>query len=274
MVETTIGADLGGTKLLLVCGDAQARIETGPRFSPEALEAALRAFIGERGLRPQQIGIAVPGLIGADGRVVACDVTPLMAGWSARDALADLHCRIAVVNDVKAALAEEMHDAPEGTTAGVVMAGTSIGAAFMADGKPLMGASGWAGELGYVPVFVDGRARPLNDIAGGASIAAACGVGARELAGLAQAGDAQVLAAIAAAGGAMGAGLAVVINLLNPSRLAVGGGALDLPGYWDAALGAALEHSLPDLWRACTLTRVRSGARVVALGAARCASSR
>ncbi len=84
-------------------------------------------------------------------------------------------------------------------------------------------------------------------------------------------GDAAALATVDEGGKALGVGLAVVVNLLNPSRLAVGGGALQLPGYWEAAAGAAAKYSIPELWRDCKLGRVRAGERVVALGAVRAA---
>ncbi len=178
-----------------------------------------------------------------------------------------------VANDVKAALAEEMHDLPPGETAGVVMAGTAVGAAFITEGRPLYGASGWAGELGYLPLLAGGEPKRLDELAGGSFIAASLGISGVELARRAKGGDSVVEEAVRRGGAALGFGLAAVINLLNPSRLAVGGGALLLPGYWDAAREAAARHSIPELFQACRLHQVRTGARVAALGAQRLASA-
>jgi len=268
----TIGIDLGGTKALLLSGDLQEKSETGPEFSPAALEKRLRRFLTASGARPTGIGIAVPGLVDLSGRIAACDVLPKFAGWNPREALADLGARIVVTNDVNAALAEEMHDAPPGATVGVVMAGTAIGAAFITEGRPLLGASGWAGELGYLPVFVDGNVSRLDELAGGSFIAASLGVSSEELGRRAATGEASAIEAIRKGGFALGIGLAAVINLLNPSRLAVGGGALTLPGYWEAAREAAARHSIPEMSHACRLYQVRAGARVAALGAIRLAT--
>lgn len=273
MGQMQIGVDLGGTKVLILSGDAEERWESGPDFSPAELEQRLRAFASCLETTPTGIGIAVPGLVDLAGRIAACDVLPRFAGWSPKDALAGLGARVVVANDVKAALAEEMHDLPPGATAGVVMAGTAIGAAFITEGRPLLGASGWAGELGYLPVFVDGGVKRLDELAGGSFLAASLGIPADELARRAAAGDAPALKAIREGGFALGLGLAAVINLLNPSRLAVGGGALSLPGYWDAACDAAARHSIPEMSHACRLYQVRAGARVAALGAIRLASS-
>ena len=269
MLESAIGVDLGGTKALFVSGPHSLRFDTGPSLSIADFAAMLDAFMASSRVRPARIGIAVPGLVDVDGRVVACDVLPGLAGWQPSTALRGLGCAIAVVNDVEAALREELHDAPPGLTAGVVMAGTAIGAAFVVDGAPLRGTSGWAGELGYFPCVVDGQTRRLDEIAGGAAMAARRGVAPAKLAELALAAEPESLALIDAGGSALGLGLAAVVNLLNPSRLALGGGALDLPGYRDAAERAARQHSIPALWNDCTIARVAAGERVVALGALR-----
>lgn len=268
-----LGVDLGGTKLLMICGDAEQRSETGPDFSPAELVARIRGFAEDHGINPRGIGIAVPALVDANGRIGACDVLPRFSDWDAATALAPLADRVVATNDVKAALAEEMHDAPPDVTAGVIMAGTAIGAAFITHGRTLLGANGWAGELGYLPIGVEGGVRRLDELAGGSFIAARLGLSPEQLAQRVGDGDATTLATIRDGGRALGLGIAGVIHLLNPSKLALGGGALRLPGYLDAVRTAASEHSLPDLWKACALTEVRAGDRVAALGAIRVASA-
>jgi predicted NBD/HSP70 family sugar kinase len=274
MPESAIGVDLGGTKALFVSGAHSLRSDTGPSFSAADFAAMLDAFLARTRVRPARIGIAVPGLVDTAGRVVACDVLPGLAGWTPSQQLRHLGCEIAVVNDVEAALREEFHDAPPGLTAGVVMAGTAIGAAFVVDGAPLRGTSGWAGELGYLPCEIAGEIKRLDEVAGGAAMAAKRGVAPARLAELALAGEPESLAVIEAGGSALGLGLAAVVNLLNPSRLALGGGAADLPGYRDAAARVARQHSIPALWNDCTMVRVAAGERVVALGAGRAAPAR
>jgi predicted NBD/HSP70 family sugar kinase len=274
VVDATIGVDLGGTKALFVRGERASRIDTGPAFSPGDFAARLASFVAADGEPPSRIGIAVPGLVDGDGRVVACDVLPALAGWSPRAALGELgYEHVAVVNDVRAALMEEMHDAPAGVTAAVVMVGTAVGAAFVANGKALLGTSGWAGELGYLPGAFGGEVKRLDDVAGGSAMAARRGVEASRLAELARAGDAAALEVIREGGTALGTAIAAVVNLLNPSRIALGGGAVELPGYWQALERAAERHSIPELWRDCSLTRVRAGERVVAFGARRAAAA-
>jgi predicted NBD/HSP70 family sugar kinase len=269
----TIGVDLGGTKLLIVSGDQRFQTQTGTSFLSVDLERHIRAFIQRLGAIPKGIGIAIPGLVDRTGCVQACDVLPGMVGWNPAEAMADMGCCIQVVNDVNAALAEEFHDAPNALTGGVIMVGTAIGAAFLINGLPLQGSQGWAGELGYIPILMNGEVKRLDELAGGVFIAKRLGLDAQALAERAQAGDESVLGVIREGGYALGLAIATVINLFNPAQIALGGGTLDLKGYEEAVYGAAKQFSLPELWRSCTLSKVRTRDAVVALGAMRFASS-
>ncbi|GLO40318.1 hypothetical protein PPUN15366_19620 [Pseudomonas putida] len=269
--EIIIGADLGGTKLLLLCGAFSRRFETGPGYTPEDFSAQLRAFIDDLNLRPTRIGIAVPGLVASDGEIVSCDVLPSLTGWRPETSLKALGCQVTVINDVEAALLEEMQDASDDFTGGVIMAGTAIGAAFMTHGRRLRGVNGWAGELGYLPLHIDGSVKRLDEIAGGGAMATLLGISGEALARLANDDDPIAMATVRAGGAALGLGMASIINLLNPSRLAVGGGSLKLKGYWEAALLTAETHAIPSLWNACIVERVKSEDFVAVLGTIRAA---
>jgi predicted NBD/HSP70 family sugar kinase len=178
------------------------------------------------------------------------------------------------MNDVQAALSEEFHDAEPGVIGGVIMVGSAIGAAFQVADVPLLGARGWAGELGYLPLWMDGTVKRLDEVAGGVFMAGQLGTDGEGLAALATDGDKRAIAVIALGGLALGLGIASVIHLLNPSKLALGGGTLALPGYKEAAYAAAKQFSLPEHWVSCELSTVRLCERVVALGAIRLASVR
>ena len=270
MNKANIGIDLGGTKLLIISGNEHYRIETGPDFSPALLEKTIRDFLKKRNIAPTGMGIAVPGLVDLAGNIGTCDVLPKMTGWTPAETFSDLGCKIVAINDVKAALAEEMHDVEEGTTAGVIMVGTAVGSAFITEGLPLMGTTGLAGELGYMPMSVKGEIKRLDELAGGSFLAAKLGTNGKGLAELAKSCNSTALSVIREGGTFLGMALATVINLLNPSRLALGGGTFALPGYFDAARETAAQHTIPELWQTCSLSRVRSGETVAALGALRC----
>lgn len=271
-----VGVDIGGTKLLLVAftsGEQTThRVTTGLQTAPEAIEAEILRFAARLGRSPAGLGIAVPGRIDTQGRVAACDVLPRLVGWApARGVLGRWETPLRVLNDAAAALVEEACDLGPSATAALVMAGTAIGAAFQVDGVSARGACGWAGELGYLPVATARGVQRLDDLAGGAAVAARLGTDGAGLSERAARGDAAAIDAIREAGAALGIGLATVINLLNPEHLVLGGGACALPGYRTAALASAERHSLPVPWRACTIRPVRAGDAVVALGAARAA---
>lgn len=270
-----IGFDLGGTKLLMVAegpaGRVVDRVPTGPTFDGPTLEAAMGAFIAARGGEPDAVGLAIPGLVGPGPSVQACDVLPALVGWRPPGALAAGR-RFRMINDAAAALVEECHDAAPGLTAAVVMAGTGIGAAMVVGGRPLTGASGWAGELGSIPLAVPSGVRTLDQLASGAALAMRLGADGSRVRARVEAGDQDALRAVREAGTALGLGLAILIDIINPGWVSVGGGLVDLPGYFDAAREGAQAHALPDLWRACRLGKVRAGELVAALGAARAAA--
>lgn len=270
-----LGIDLGGTKLLIVCGERTFHTSTGPGFGPEHLMQHLEAVCADWSLQPAAIGLAVPGLVDAYGGVAECDVLPAFRQWPARQALQARwgdQVAVAVLNDVKAALAEEFADAPADFTGVLVMAGTAIGCGLKVDGRVLRGTDGWAGELGYWPVQQPGGGwLRLDELAGGAFMAARHGVSPAELARLAEAGDPATRVVIDAGATALGAALAGLVNLLNPSVVAVGGGAFHLAGYWPRVRETLYQQALPLLGARCTLRRVTAGASVVALGALRTA---
>jgi predicted NBD/HSP70 family sugar kinase len=275
MTTDILGIDIGGTKLLMICGKRRVQVETGSKFSISACERQIRQLIETLEVKPKGIGIAIPGLVDPMGSSVqACDVIPELVGWKPSITLANLDLPIKIINDVQAALLEEFHDAQPGITGGVVMVGTGIGAAFQVEGKLLLGACGWAGELGYLPLAIYHHTRGtevkrLDQIAGGAAMAARLGTDGRDLAVQAHIGAEAALSIIREGGHALGLGLAAVINLLNPAKLTLGGGAWELSGYRESALASAQEFSLPDLWDACSISAVKSGGDVVALGAGR-----
>ena len=271
--ETAVGVDLGGSKLLVRYRDRWLRQETGPGFDGEALTAILRRFLDALDRPPAGLGVAVPGLV--DGAtVVACDVLPGLAGWDIGQALGARAPRRVLVNDAKAALHATTAGLPPAAVAVTVMAGTAIGAGIVAGGGVLAGASGWAGELGYWPVRGDaGEWLRLDQLAGGAFMAARLGIDGRTLAARAAAGDAGALAVVAEGGRALGGALAGVVNLLNPQRLSIGGGALRLPSYWTQAEAVLRAQAIAPMLAACDVRTVHTIEDLVARGAACMASS-
>lgn len=267
-----IGMDLGGTKLLILYGQIEEVFSTGISFTPKKLITHLQSFILRHKIKPKRIGLAVPGLVTADGCIAACDVLPAFVGWQGNEALYSFCSKTIILNDVKAALYEELSETSSDFTGGVIMIGTAIGAAFITNGKPLLGTSGWAGELGYLPIRYNEDNKRLDEVASGSAISILCNLTPSDLVLRANDGDLVTLNVIKEAGNALGLGIATVINLLNPSKLLIGGGTTELPSYLETAFTTAQQYSLPELWQDCDLSKVKAGKRVVALGAIRAAT--
>ena len=267
--ETAVGVDLGGSKLLIRYRDRWLRCATGRGFGGAELTAQLLRFLDEQAQSATALGIAVPGLVEDGVRVAACDVLPSLAGWDLRASLGARVAALALVNDAKAALHATTAGLSPGAVAVTVMAGTAIGCGIVAGAGVLGGASGWAGELGYWPMLrADGRWTRLDEIAGGGAMEAHLGIGGQELAKRAAAGDEAVLKVIAEGGQALGGALAGVVNLLNPRHLAVGGGALRLPGYWKQAQAVLRAQAIAPMLAACEVHAVHAIEDLVARGAA------
>lgn len=272
MDSYSIGIDLGGTKLLILYDQIEEVFSTGISFTPKELITHIQSFILKHKIKPKSIGLAVPGLVTADGCIAACDVLPAFVGWQGNEALYSFCSKTIILNDIKAALYEELSETSSDITAGVIMVGTAIGAAFITNGKQLLGASGWAGELGYLPISYREDTKRLDEVASGSAISRLCNLTPADLALKANNGDLVTLNVIKKAGEALGIGIAAVINLLNPSKLLIGGGTTELPGYLESAFITAKQHSIYELWQDCHLSKVKAGKRVVALGAIRAAT--
>ncbi|WP_082127289.1 ROK family protein [Calothrix sp. 336/3] len=136
------------------------------------------------------------------------------------------------------ALFEAIHGLEANATASVIMVGTGIGAAFYVNGQVLRGTSGWAGELGSIPIssVVGNSSQTLDRLASGAAIVKKLGVDGEQLSALVDRGDSHTLEAIREAGYSLGLGIATVINIFNPSLIVLAGGTLRWSGYLEAAL--------------------------------------
>ncbi len=268
MNNVSLGIDLGGSKLLLTTDNKiRAVYKTGACFTPSKLLNIIDQFIKENQLTINAIALAVPGIVENNHKIIMSDVLPSFSGWHAAEALATKWPSTTVVlNDVKAALYEVASTAPKNANIIVVMAGTAIGSACMIDGKVVTGSSGWAGELGYFPVLTNNKIVRLDELAGGAFMTQQLGLSTEEFQNAVAQNHSQALDIIHTGGQSLGIALAGLINYLNPDLVAVGGGALHLPGYWSAVQKHTQQFSLPDVWDACTFKRIKNN-DVVALGA-------
>ncbi len=163
---------------------------------------------------------------------------PELSGAPIARLLAETAGAPAVVdNDVNAlALGEGRWGAGQGARSFVLLAiGTGVGGGIVIDGRLYRGAGGFGGELGHVPIELDGRPCVCGargclkahvagpDLAAEATRRLGRPVDATALFALARAGDAAAEAVVAEATEALAAGLTIIVNGLNPERLLIAG---------------------------------------------------
>jgi glucokinase len=157
---TTIGVDLGGTKILVAPVEVDGtvgereKMDT-PRGGPDSVVEGIVGMIGALDLPPLPVGIGTPGMVRPDGTVVHA---PNLAGWEGEVPLGALLRKalpgrdVTVDNDVNAAtLGEHRHGAAAGRDDVLcVFVGTGVGGGMVLDGHLRRGPRGMTGEIGHV----------------------------------------------------------------------------------------------------------------------------
>ncbi|MBM3561484.1 MAG: ROK family protein, partial [Alphaproteobacteria bacterium] len=248
-----IGVDLGSTKTEIVAlGDDGATLDRARVASPQgdyaativtiaSLVAACEARTGRHGT----VGVGIPGVVDPDsGTVRGANSTWLNGMPLGRDLAAALGREVRLANDANCFAISEVAD---GAGAGArcvfgVIVGTGCGAGIVVDGRLLTGRHAIAGEWGYNPLLA-----PLpGELPGPACWCAKRGCVETWLSGpalardfhaatgrtettdrialLAATGDGDTEAALARYEDRMARALAVVVNLLDPEIIVLGGG--------------------------------------------------
>jgi glucokinase len=274
-VSAAIGVDVGGTKIAagLVGSDgrliARACVPTrAARPGREVLRdaVALAEEIAADAGGVTAVGIAVPEIVDADGRIASGAVID-WNGAPVADSFTHLGPAVVVADVRAAALAEARHGAGRGFGVfAYVTVGTGISHTLVQDGRPYAGARGAAlllgsGRLGGVV---------LEDVASGPAIAAAAkAAGAEEVLAAADAGDPAAARIVAAAARALGAGIATLVNLLDPEAVVVGGGLGTAGGrWWDELVDATRREIWLPAARGLPLVRAGLGPDAGVVGAA------
>jgi len=261
-----IGIDLGGTKIEILALDPGGVARVRERVAtPVGYDATLDAMAGlVRGVEQQigaaaTVGIGIPGAISpATGLVKNANSTALNGHALDRDMALLLGRDVRVENDANCfALSEAVDGAGAGMRVvfGVIL-GTGCGGGLVVDRSVIPGRQRIAGEWGHTPLpwmtadefpghacWCGGRGC-LETYISGPGLAADCdGIGARDASGIparAAAGDARAAAALARHADRLGRGLAVIVTLLDPDVIVLGGGLSNM---------AHLYEDVPDIMR-------------------------
>jgi predicted NBD/HSP70 family sugar kinase len=190
---------------------------------------------------------------------------------------------VALDNDANlGALGEKAFGAARGVDDLVyIRLSAGVGAGLIIDGQPYQGGLGVAGEVGHVlsdphgPICRCGNRGCLETIASPVAVAALLERSLRQpvtvqrLLELVADGDRGARRAVAEAGEAVGQALSMVVNILNPELIVVGGDLAEAGDILLAPIAAAIErHSVAPAAAAVTVTAGMLGPRAEVLGAA------
>lgn len=261
-----IGIDLGGTKIEAALLEADGtirhrkRIHT-PRGAYAPIVQAIADLAREAGPADSTVGVGIPGSISArTGRVRNANTTELNGQPLADDLAAALGRPVRVSNDANCLAAAEA--GPGGAAAGLnvvfaVILGTGCGGGIAIGGRVHEGRNRIAGEWGHTPLpwpinvqggaheypgrtCFCGRKNCLETWLAGPSLArdANLPTGA-EVLKRAAAGDTDAQAAIDRHAERLARSLAVIIDILDPDAIVLGGGVSNMTHLYDA---------VPKLW--------------------------
>ena len=258
-----IGIDLGGTKTeLAVLDPAGAMVwrqrEPTPAAYPDiirlmaALATAAESALGVTAT----VGVGIPGVISPATNLVKNASTQILIGQALdQDLAAALGRPVRAENDANCfALSEATDGAGQGARCvfGVII-GTGCGGGIVVDGRILGGRHRIAGEWGHTPLPWPrddelppppcwcGQRGCLELYLAGPGLARSCGApSGQAVLDRAAAGDPAAARALGDHADRLARGLAIIVNVLDPDAIILGGGLSNLP---------ELYRCVPDLLR-------------------------
>lgn len=239
---TALGLDLGGTKLLAGVVEPDGTVLATERrliggLSFDVLLDTVSEVVDMLG-PGLPVGVGVPALVDQrSGVAVRCVHLPL-DGVPIIDVLHDrLRVPVRVDNDATCAVvAESTLGAARGRShVALLTLGTGIGGGLVLDGRVYRGAVGAGGELGHMPVDLDGPAcfggcpgrGCLEALCSGSALQRDAGMPGEVVVARARAGDVEAEAHLKRLGTWLGAGLAGLAMALNPEMIVIGGGLME-----------------------------------------------
>jgi predicted NBD/HSP70 family sugar kinase len=222
--------------------DEKSRIRSAEALISEIGEIA-HGLAAEAGIRWRQVTFATvgsPGVVAQTGEVALAYALP---GWGRAGVVEalqrELGTKIAFENDVNlAALGEQWHGLGKGVDDFVFLhVGTGVGAGIVVNGELFRGATGAAGEVGYLPladtpIDRDLRRRGALDTSAGATgvVATARALGmrpplsAKKVFAAARRGDRIAGEVVAREARLIALAIAAIVPIVDPELVILGGG--------------------------------------------------
>lgn len=292
---TVIGIDVGGTKIAAGTVSLPDGIRSAARVVPTHAERGGRAVLDEvvrlarelaatamaAGQTVAALGVGICELVDREGRL-ASDNCIRWLDLPVQEELARI-APVRVEADVRAAaLAEARLGAGQGLDPFLyVTVGTGISCCLMLGGRPFLGAHGGTGTMASSPLDNECPAcrhpdrRTLEEIASGPALVgrfnAAGGSATRghDVIAAARAGDGRAIDVVRTAATALGSQVGLLVNVLDPAAVIIGGGlGLSEGPYWDTLIPTIRRGIWAEVPRGIPIFRAATGADACWLGAA------
>ncbi len=265
-----IGVDLGGTKVEAIAldeaGHSLQRIRVAtPKGDYAATVAAIAGLVRKLEDAAQQtgsVGVGIPGtIVAATGLVKNANSLWLNGMPLAHDLSVELAREVRCANDANCFAVSEATDGAAqgfGVVFGVIV-GTGCGGGIAIDARVHAGPNGLGGEWGHTPLpwasaeeqpgalCYCGRRGCLETWISGTGFewdfarVASRNLRGREIVAAARAGDPEANAALERLIDRMARGLSVIVNVLDPDAIVLGGGLSNLDRLYDGSLAGRLR---------------------------------
>jgi glucokinase len=254
-----------------------------------ALAASLQQEGIAAGRNVSAIGIGVAELVDLNGNVTSAQTIP-WRGTPVQKRFTEIAPAIVEADSRAAGFCEAKYGAGRDHRIFLyVTVGTGIGSSLVIDGIPYAGARGSSGTLASGPLTTrctdcGAMLRPvLEQIASGPALVSRYNElaatnkaqhGAEVLAA-ARAGDPHAIAVVRTAGEALGATVGLMVSMLDPAAVVVGGGLGTAGGlYWESFVTSTRQHIWSDTNRGLPMVTARYGSDAGFVGAAALALQR
>jgi len=295
-MKNYLGVDIGGTKTAVVLGTQEAkiidkeifptRVERGPNFAITNIKKNIYKLCRRNNLslkRIKKIGISCGGPLDSQKGVILSP--PNLPGWDnipLKDILQkEFNIPINLQNDANAgALAEWKFGAGKGYLNLIFLTmGTGMGAGLILNGKLYSGTNDLAGEVGHIRLDKDGpigynKKGSFEGFCSGGGIAQLAkkkfkkNLTARTVGKAALGGDKIALSIIEESGYYLGQGLAILIDILNPEIIVIGGIAVRLGNLiLSPAREIVRKEALPLAAEKCRIVPAKLGENIGSIAA-------
>ena len=265
---------------------SRRQIATQPERGGEAvlddvlrLARELAGEVEKKKLRLHGVGLGVCELVDRTGEVVSSNCVA-WRGVPLRERLASVAPTWIEADVRAAALAEALFGAGRGRDVFLYLTiGTGIASCLVIDGQPFTGARGATGTVASSPwprpPEFNLPATSLEDVASGPALVrrfqqlhgdARSG---HDVLAAAEKGHAVALGVVRSAGEAVGATVALLVNVLDPECVIIGGGlGLSDGPYWESLVASSRKHIWSEIHRGLPILKATTGTDAGIIGAA------